>query len=264
MRGENEAVFQNPEGGAGVSGDASVSGQAKFANTGTAGTASTDASVEKDLVSKPRDMQYETERAQTADQRAQGEVNRELGADGQSVIHDGGTGMAEREVRYAAGDTNAARTAARAEEMANKDATESIKEGAIDQSGYKDPESQMGKAQFAVHEKTDPVYSKVSEAETAKSRAEYVVAHPQAEAKAQASNAADDAIRENAPFDANKVQGQANKAAGAVANPEAAAQHEIDLEIEAKEREAAMKVGVSGTVSTGSGNRPEPGDKDKT
>ncbi len=263
MRGENEAVLHNPEGGAGVAGGSSVSGDAKFATTGSAGTGSTDVSVEKDLVSKPRDMQYETERAQTTDQRARGEVNRELGADGQSVINDGGTGMAEREVRYAAGDTNAARTAARAEEMANKDATESVRQGAIDQSGYTDPESQMGKAQYAVHEKTDPVHAKVSEAETAKSRAEYAVAHPQDEAKAQASNAADDAIRENAPFDADKVQGQANKAAGAVANPEAAAQHEIDLEIEAKEREAAVKVGVHGTA-TGSGNRPEPGDKDKT
>lgn len=261
MRGENEAVLHNP---GGAEGQASVSGDAKFANTGSAGTGSTDLSVEKDLASKPRDMQYETERAQTADQRAQGEVNRELGADGQAVINDGGAGMAEREVRYEVGDTNAARKVASAEEMASKDAAESVKEGAIDQSGYQDPESQMGKARFAVHEKTDPVHSKVSEAETAKSRAEYAVAHPQAEAKAQASNAADDAISENAPFDANKAQGQANKAVGAVANPEAAAQHEVDLEIEAKEREAALKIGVHGTASTGSGNRPEPSDKDKS
>lgn len=253
----------NVEGQANVQLDADIEGQSRTASSAPSGSGTTDLNVEADLVSKPANLSNETQHAQGefSAESAEAGVSRNVGPEGQSVIQGGGAGVAERQVGGVGADTSAARQVARGEELEAKGGVEVVREGAIGQTGYSNPESEVARADvLAFHEK-DQLQAKADVADNARTSAEATYADPRGAAKAEASIAANEGIRENSPVDPYAAQADANQAEAAIQNPEVAATSRVDLEVEAKERETAAKVGVDGT-GTGR-NRPEPGGKDK-
>nr|MBA3454674.1 hypothetical protein [Deltaproteobacteria bacterium] len=259
--GPNAPGFENE---ADVSFNGDVEGRSSQATSGPRGAGSTDFSVEADVASRPRNLAQESElgQSQFSGESAEGGVARTVGPDGKSVLQGGGAGIAEREVGSSAGvNPNAGEQVARGEKLQANASVEVVRDGAIGESGYSNPETELARGdQLAFHEK-DQLQAKANVAENARDRAESTYADPRSAAKAEASVSANEALRESSPLDPNRVQGDASKAAAAVRDPEAAATGEVDLEIDAKEREAAAKVGVDGTGTAR--NRPEPGGKDK-
>jgi hypothetical protein len=169
-----------------------------------------------------------------------------MGSEGSTVMRGGAVGVGERQMGVS--DMSPERDAAKVTSEAKIDAVRSSDasaEGAVSASGYKDPVSEVGRAQQLEFNQRDQAMGRVSHAEDQGAAARGVAADPGGAAQTKASDAASDAARDASPVDAGQVQADVNVATGAVNDPSGTARARANVEVEGQKREATATVGVA-------------------
>jgi hypothetical protein len=164
-------------------------------------------------------------------------VNRELGADARSAVR-GGTG--EQHVMAGARQVDVgtqARGELDVEARASARATDAVREGAVEGSGYRDPESELGRAERGEFHARDQQMGRVRQAEATSREARGVANDPTGAASTAVSNAGMQEVNERAPVSAADVKADVNVASQTVRDPSAAGQARVDVAVDAEVRE---------------------------
>jgi hypothetical protein len=181
---------------------------------------------------------------------AEGEVSRTVGQEGSSVLRGGGAGVVEGQVGGGA-SASAEQEAVAATRAGQKDVGNAkFAAGAAASSPDVVVSSNLGRAEHAEFSQRDQVSARAQAAEDAQSQARRAANDPAGVGTERAEMAASAKVGEAMPAEANRVQAQADVAAGAVENPRGAAQAQAEGAVATQQREAEVKVGVSGSVGT--------------
>ncbi|HEY5933065.1 MAG TPA: hypothetical protein VIU61_00435 [Kofleriaceae bacterium] len=169
-----------------------------------------------------------------------------MGSEGSSVMRGGGAGVGERHMGV--DDHDPQREAAKVQQESRIDAvrsTDASVDAGVSASGYKDPVSEVGRAEKLEFNQRDEAAGRVSHAEDQAAAARGVAADPSGAAQRKATDAAYDAGQERAPVDPSQVRADVGVATGAVNDPSGTARARADVEVEGQKREATATVGVT-------------------
>jgi len=185
---------------------------------------------------------------------AESQVSQAAGQEGSTVLRGGGSGIVEREVG-GFGGASAEQEATAASRASTGDARNiGHAVGSATVSADVGASSNLGRAEQLEFSQRDQVTARTQAAEDAHAQARRVVDNPAAVGTERAEMAASQKVDEAMPIDTGNVQSQASTVTGAVENPRAAAQAQVEGAVSAQEREAEVKVGIRGTAG---GSREE-------
>lgn len=196
---------------------------------------------------------------------AEAQVSQAAGQDGTAALRGGGAGVVEREAGAVSGaDIKMQATgAARHEEIGARHSSELVSDSAVSTSGYRDPASEVARAEQLEFNQRDQAIGKVRGVEDRHDEARRITNDPRAVGSEKAEYEASLKMSEASPVDVDAAEAKANVATGAVQNPRGVAQGQVDASISAQEREAEVKLGVSGSAEASRGTPPTGNDDGK-
>jgi hypothetical protein len=233
-----------PAAPSGVPGTPDVGGGASI--SGGAGGVSVDSNVDtsgmRDVTSAPDDMARGVGDAQFAsgEMSVEAGVRRAGGTEGAAVM-GGGVGVAANEVPGQA-DIDAGERkldhVGRVQKLEARDAGNLAVEGAMSDSGYKDPTTELGRAEKLEFNERDRFVGRADVGGDAAADLQRAAANPGGEAQIKAEYEMNQEIREHSPIDPTS----ASAAASAANDPRAAAESELDAKISEKRGDATVCV----------------------
>ncbi len=270
----------NVDGGANAGGAANVGGVAGGgmatpdaagsatigAGTGVSGVSSStsvDTSGTPSVGDAPGDVTRQASDAQFQAGPTSGEAGivREVGPDGKAIAKGGAVGVTERNLPGESDVDAGGRQVKGAQldqQFEARAATSASVDGAVETTGYKDPVSEVGRAEQLEFNQRDSAVARADVATEPVDEARRTAANPSGAASAQ--------VGTRTGVDANATRSDADEVASTVRNPEGAAESRAQARIDDEKRDAAasakvdVNVSSSGSASTSS-TTTKPGDK---